>query len=307
MLIPRQPEVNLLFKSNAEDATPLGVLSKKVDGFKSFASIGFLKLIYLLLSGSITGFGEICTLLMLTCERDGKAGGNIGINSQRQTMKLDGGETMLTKFDCELAARYPLREEDINNLPMPPAFIKRRSIIWLYFHLGSNELILLWLLSFKKNIRNEINSTLLKFILIPENFSHHLTKYLLTPMCRPEDLQRQLKRRVTDAKIVALKNKSFRTYVKSFQAKKELENFIHHLDTFTLSDKVKLSDLSPAYKTTVIQEFHSLKESSQKYIVSYSLSFKVGVAAVILLLSALIIFVSSHIVEGKLKSFMARV
>lgn len=307
MLIPRQPEVNLLFKSDAEGAPPLGILSKKVDGFKSFASIGFLKLAYLLLSGSVTGLGEICALLMLTCERDGKVSGNIGVNSHRQTIKLDGGETMLAKFDSQLAARYPIREKDINNLPLPPDFVKRRGITWLYSHLENRELILLWLLSFKKNVRHEINSTLLKFILVPDIFNYHLTRYLLTPMCRPADLQCQLKKRAADVKIAALKNKSFRTYIKSQQAEKDIKDYTLHLDKFTLSDTVKISDSSPDYKTSVIQEFRSLKESSQKYIASYSLSFKVGVAAVMLLLSALIMFSSSHFFDGKLKSFMTRV
>lgn len=300
MIVPREPKTDIIFE-NEDDEYPIGFISKKVEGFKDFDSYNYLHFIFSLLSGRITGIGDICAIWLLTAEGDGKVLGNVGANNKNQAIKLDNGETRLKYYHPGLSRRFPIKANDIDNLPLPPYFVKNKSkgSTWFYPFNSRLFLLVLLLLSCKKSIRAEVNTTVLKFILIHPGFIALLISHLIRRNNYAENcLLEQIQERMSDARKSALHSKSFRKFMNEKSAEIELKNFKQNLETFKLPRETPLAELCPGYKEEIDNTFNSLKNDAKNYANPDSLNFKINSTAVILLLGMAILFLTRYLLAA---------
>lgn len=293
LIIPREPGTDTVFK-DIEDAFPCGLLVEAIEGFRSFGSFYEVQLLFLLLFGRITGVGEITAIWLLMAETDGKMHGNIGVNGRNETVKLDNGETRLAK-DFSTNERFPISDSDIDNLPLPPSFVKERGSTWFKKSLDPLFLAILWLLSCKKSIRTEVNSTLLKFILLPPELLRYSIECLIKNKFDQTRHFTQITKRIERTREFALKSKSFRNYMLDDKSQMDLKNALRHLQTVKLPGDLTTAQVSPSLREKAQLEYQSLQRESKRLMSSYSLSFKIGYPIMILLIGCFIFYLGQAI------------
>lgn len=285
LIIPREPKTRVLYKDNDQ---PVGIILKEVEGFISLDNLNGLYLIYCLLAYKIKGLGEICAMLMITCERDAKLKGNVGVNSQNQVVKIDGNEAMFGMANGELSLLYPIDARNIERLPLPPSYVEEKGGNWFNTVDQKHLLKVFWLLSFYKTFRDEVNSTLLRFFMLPEICYRNLLDQTI-----PEEsikFQEQFLERQNLVQEAALRSPSFCRYLQTDKPKKEMQKFFSHLNKFTLAKKCKLAELSQDDQNEVLQKLQQLKPSREQYKPSFYTCFRTGIDIAIGLLS-LVMFI----------------
>ena len=237
LFIPNQQKTRLV----KTDGKPnLNVLSKEILGFTPFKDIDIHCLKECLLNGIYYGLGAVLLISLLLAESDLHEG-NIGINAEGQVVKIDGGLCFSHRwYDSR---NYHITEKDLQTLPLITDYEAHN---WLgdalknYGHECSIDV----------EIRHEINAAILRALVLPAKM---IKKCALD--CVPsslgimedpeqtdvkgliEQLYADLLIRRLELKKVALKNKSFTTYLLSDEAKIDLVYYLDYLKNYKTVNK----------------------------------------------------------------------
>jgi hypothetical protein len=268
LISPHQPKTRAI-SSTVDQQFPNGILSQVVEGFQPLNNINIFKLLYLFVRGKATHLGEVVVLLLYCCERDAKLSGNVGMDKHNRIIKLDGNETDLSKPQQtdELHLRYPITEKVIQNLPLPPTYVKRYGLNWLdqRDEQTTSLSLLLQLLSYSKYFQEEVHGTILRLLLLPPIFIEQLIK---THAPDNHDYQNkvinQFKQRTILLREKALNTTAFRTYLNRPSIKNEINIFLADLENFRLPGRIKITEHCGDYRAALNIQYGKLQIISTK-------------------------------------------
>ncbi len=238
LIIPNQPETKLAWNSHLNTYF---ILSEEVTGYKLLpvnSSLSFS-------SGAYSGLGQVMILSIFLQEIDLK-NGNICLNEKDQVIKIDGDW-------CFAAIRNPSFKEykkDITTnllltLPFPFSY---SAFNWLDIYINGVATLTSNIvddnLATSSHFREEVNEAILKILLIPDEYISKFVDAYISISIHVNVFISYLKNRREELKLVALRDESFITYLKSSSAKKTLNQHLLHIKSFVVNSHYPIIDSS---------------------------------------------------------------
>ncbi|HVY53217.1 MAG TPA: hypothetical protein VHA13_01715, partial [Gammaproteobacteria bacterium] len=187
-------------------------------------------------NGVYKGLGTITLLSLFFYEVDLK-NGNIVLNHQNQFIKFDGDWCLapLSRWTCR-----PIAETQIASLPAP---INYNPHNWLGYTIeGTHKPYPLLETDISNNayFRHEVNSTMLKIILMPQSIFEkfidvYAADHLMTSAIKNFIIERHIQ-----LKQAAMQNQSFQDYLSSPEAELEVEEYLKYARSFNTTKKNRL-------------------------------------------------------------------
>ena len=239
LLYPAQPKTRLI-----KHKKKLVVDSKEVPGFTPFQQWGESQLHDDIKSGAVTGLGKILILSLITQEIDLKEQ-NLGVNNNRQLIKLDGGCCFWNQqFPRTNKKLHYFSSNDFKTLPYIADFE-----VYNWFDLyqfdstlkATNKLTPKWLTPDMQqwvSIRSEINEITLAFLMMPDEFIHDFDKAY--PQYEDNLVALRLIKARKSLQVAAMDDPRFVEYLLSPKALRDIERYIGQFETFCPKGKYTL-------------------------------------------------------------------
>lgn len=228
-ILPSQPKTRLAVNENGE----YFILSKEVPEFRSFyeKEPAFSTTKEKLENRTYFGLGEVLIVALVITEADLRTA-NIGVNDKGQVVKIDG-DNCFAGLDPFYAGRsFIITEEILRNLP----FIDKSQYQGEWLDPCISDVVSKELGS-TPSFRHEIDSTILKIILLPESLIREFVLAYNLESSRSEALIGELLTRQQALQFAALTNESFLNYLVSDQIDEDLSTQIQYWSTFTTTGK----------------------------------------------------------------------
>jgi len=234
VFIPNHPKYRIML-DNRDD---MYVISKGVSDFYSFATRSGVFLgddfHYGVLSGKYKNMGEVMVMSLLMNEIDLKIG-NMGVDGSNQVVKIDGDWCFAA---ARLKGNYAITEDVINRLPDPGHYQPHNWYIYYKAGIAQDISDIRTKELNSPEFRNEVNSALLKAILLPDEVFIRLAHHHMQPELADQSANIMLERR-KQLQESALRNESFLEFLQSDQA------FTVHNEFFAYLSECKMTDKTP--------------------------------------------------------------
>lgn len=227
LIIPGQPETRI---ARDEKLNTYYILSEEVPGLTDLPVNQQAKFN----NGTYSGLGRIVLTAVFVHEVDLK-NGNIGLNSNNEVIKIDGDWSFVSIRDPKKCTveQSKITPELLANLPYIPNFyayhwldIKREEISNINSKMVSHSL------TNQSHFRREINQAMFRILLLPDSYIEKFVDAYIPVGSNADRFIRFLKERREELQLSALQNESFKTYLKSSEARKDAQAHFEHLKAF---------------------------------------------------------------------------
>lgn len=238
LILPAHPKTRLIIDEYGNCC----VISKEVPGYHDLYKIPQEILKKNIHTGVYTGIGEIVVMALVVNEIDLKWP-NLCLNNKNQILKLDG-DRCFVRLDSFFAkeANYDITSDEIAALPSINKYSAYHWMDMVADEKRRKSEIFDKDFDQSPQFRDEVNRTILKVCVLPENLlKEFVSHYLPDDEKNKKLLTEELIARCQQLKNAALQNDAFKKYVTSVLAKRELVKFIEHLKAFKTIGKAGLT------------------------------------------------------------------
>src|SRR3990167_646572 len=239
LLMPYYPKTRVVKPTRGNK---IFVMSKGIPGYQGFHRLPPDEVVEKILNGTYRGFGAALVGALFVNEIDFRPP-NLAVDKEGHIIKIDGGLCFINLVKSDygidiIEANYTVSSRDIDVLPYLETYQPAR-----WFHQKEKE-YQFDEISKSAIVRKEINETIFKIILLPDELLNEFVSHYL----QANEFQHEVAIYVSELiqrrdmiRTAAKNSQAFLQYIHTKDAKETLTIFIKSLNEFTLTQKEKLS------------------------------------------------------------------